>query len=111
MMGRKLLADMVKEERLRRNLSQNALAEQACVSLRTISDIECCKGNPRFDTLCALASYLNISIDLVIHGEQEADSTVRQIMAQLSQCSDASKHVALSTLNGLLSGLEDIQQN
>lgn len=111
MMGRRILADMVKEERLRRNLSQNALAEQARVSLRTISDIECCKGNPRFDTLCSLASYLNLSLDMVIYGEQESDSTVRQIVAQLNQCSDASKHIALSTLNVFLSGLEDIQQD
>lgn len=40
MMEKKLLGDFVKEERLRRNLSQNALAENVHVSLRTISDIE-----------------------------------------------------------------------
>ena len=40
MMVKKLLGDLVKEERLRRNLSQNALAENVHVSLRTISDIE-----------------------------------------------------------------------
>ena len=35
-----MIGDLVKEERLRRNLSQNALAENVHVSLRTISDIE-----------------------------------------------------------------------
>lgn len=40
MMAKKLLGDAVKKERLRRNLSQNALAEMVHVSLRTISDIE-----------------------------------------------------------------------
>lgn len=34
MMVKKLLGDVVKEERLRRKLSQNTLAEQANVSLR-----------------------------------------------------------------------------
>ena len=44
MMAKKLLGDAVKEERLRRNLSQNALAEMVHVSLRTISDIEIAEG-------------------------------------------------------------------
>ena len=47
-MVKKLLGDAVREERLRRNLSQNSLAEQAKISLRTVSDIENYVGN----TLC-----------------------------------------------------------
>ena len=39
-MVNKRLGDVVKQERLKLNLSQNALAEQAKVSLRTVSDIE-----------------------------------------------------------------------
>lgn len=39
-MVKKLLGDAVREERLRRNLSQNSLAEQAKISLRTVSDIK-----------------------------------------------------------------------
>jgi len=35
-MVKKLLGDAVREERLRRNLSQNSLAEQAKISLRTL---------------------------------------------------------------------------
>lgn len=48
MMVKKLLGDLVKEERLRRNLSQNALAENVHVSLRTISDIENYNANGTF---------------------------------------------------------------
>ncbi|MGN0423248.1 MAG: helix-turn-helix domain-containing protein [Lachnospiraceae bacterium] len=66
MIANKLLGDAVKEERLRRNLSQNKLAEYAQTSLRTISDIETGKANPRLDTLVPLANYLNISIDSII---------------------------------------------
>ena len=47
-MVKKLLGDAVREERLRRNLSQNSLAEQAKISLRTVSDIENYIGNPQF---------------------------------------------------------------
>lgn len=49
-MVNKRLGDVVKQERLKLNLSQNALAEQAKVSLRTVSDIETYNGNPRLDT-------------------------------------------------------------
>ncbi len=45
-MVNKRLGDVVKQERLKLNLSQNALAEQAKVSLRTVSDIETYNGNP-----------------------------------------------------------------
>ena len=54
-MVKKLLGDAVREERLRRNLSQNSLAEQAKISLRTVSDIENYIGNPQLETLYAFA--------------------------------------------------------
>lgn len=77
MMAKKLLGDAVKEERQRRNLSQNALAELVHVSLRTISDIENYNGNPRFENLCLLASFLNLSIDAIIYNKSEpVDSTM-----------------------------------
>ena len=65
-MYRQRLGDAVREARMNLELSQNTLAERSHVSLRTISDIETYKANPRFDSLCSLASYLNISIDAVI---------------------------------------------
>lgn len=105
-MVRKLLGDTVKEERTRRKLSQNTLAEKAHVSLRTISDIENYRGNPQFETLCALISYLNISIDSIIYDkDHDKDSSISQIMIELEQCSADERRVALSTLHGLLSGL------
>ena len=54
-MVKKLLGDAVREERLRRNLSQNSLAEQAKISLRTVSDIENYIGNPQLETLYAFS--------------------------------------------------------
>ncbi len=62
MMAKKLLGDAVKEERLRRNLSQNALAEMVHVSLRTISDIENYNGNPRFENLYFLKYIFTVSV-------------------------------------------------
>ena len=98
-MVNKRLGDVVKQERLKLNLSQNALAEQAKVSLRTVSDIETYNGNPRLDTLYALANYLHISIDAVFSDKKSnMDSTMQQIIAELNSCPEEQKQLALSTL-------------
>ena len=106
-MVNKRLGDVVKQERLKLNLSQNALAEQAKVSLRTVSDIETYNGNPRLDTLYALANYLHISIDAVFSDKKSnMDSTMQQIIAELNSCPEEQKQLALSTLRGLLDGFK-----
>lgn len=107
MMVKKLLGDTVKEERLRRNLSQIKLAENAQVSLRTVSDIETYRANPQLDTLIPLVKYLNISLDAIIHNDEAPlDTTMRQIMIELNKCSEEEKLIALSTLKGYLSGIQ-----
>jgi transcriptional regulator with XRE-family HTH domain len=105
-MVKKLLGDAVREERLRRNLSQNSLAEQAKISLRTVSDIENYIGNPQLETLYALATYLHISI--FSNQKTNPDSTMQQIMAELNSCPEEQKQLALSTLRGLLDGFKNL---
>ena len=108
-MVNKRLGDVVKQERLKLNLSQNALAEQAKVSLRTVSDIETYNGNPRLDTLYALANYLHISIDAVFSDKKSnMDSTMQQIIAELNSCPEEQKQLDLSTLRGLLDGFKNL---
>lgn len=101
------LGDAVKEARTRRDLSQNTLAERTHVSLRTISDIENYRANPRLDSLCSLASYLNISVDAVIKDRKEnnGSSTMQQILEELDTCSEEEQEIVLQTLRGLLKGL------
>lgn len=95
--------------RLRRNLSQNSLAEQAKISLRTVSDIENYIGNPQLETLYALATYLHISIDAIFSNQKtNPDSTMQQIMAELNSCPEEQKQLALSTLRGLLDGFKNL---
>ena len=85
-MVKKLLGDAVREERLRRNLSQNSLA-----------------------TLYALANYLHISIDAVFSDKKSnMDSTMQQIIAELNSCPEEQKQLALSTLRGLLDGFKNL---
>lgn len=105
---KKILGDIVKEERICRNLSQNALAEQAHISLRTVSDIENYRGNPQFETLCALASFLGISLDAIIYGKDpSADTSMSQIIIELSQCSEESRKLILAAVRGMISSLNE----
>ena len=88
-MYRQRLGDAVREARMNLELSQNTLAERSHVSLRTISDIETYKANPRFDSLCSLASYLK----------------------ELESCSEEEQVIVLQTLRGLLKGLHTRTEN
>ena len=107
------LGDAVKEARTRRDLSQNTLAERTHVSLRTISDIENYRANPRLDSLCSLASYLNISIDAVIKDRKNnsGSTTMQQILVELESCSEEEQVIVLQTLRGLLKGLHTRTEN
>ena len=107
------LGDAVKEARTRRDLSQNTLVERTHVSLRTISDIENYRANPRLDSLCSLASYLNISVDAVIKDRKEnnGSSTMQQILEELDTCSEEEQEIVLQTLRGLLKGLHTRTEN
>lgn len=45
---------------------------------------------------------------IIYNSDPSVDSTMRQIMVVLSECSEKSKRLALSTLRGLLSGIQEI---
>ena len=109
-MFKKQLGDLVKNERVRRGLSQNTLAEYAQVSLRTISDIETYKGNPTLETVYSLVKYLNISLDSIFLSElNKSDEMVTQLIMELRDCTDEQCVLVLSTLRGLISGFREIE--
>lgn len=108
---KKRLGYMVKNEREHLRLSQSALAEQAGVSIRTISDIETCNGNPELATLIPLAQYLKISLDAIIHeAPLKTDHTTYQILEELQNCSEEDRLIALRTLRELLAALKEKDQ-
>lgn len=110
-MYRKILSDMVKDERSHRNLSQEDLAEKAKISLRTVSDIENGKGNPRLDTLVALVTYLDLSFDAILKHEDVNDvAYLNQATKELKKFPKQYRQTAIKTLQGLLNGLPENNQ-
>lgn len=70
----KMIATIVKENRLRANYTQQELSDKTNISLRSIQRIE--KGDvlPRMHTLKVLADALNFSLDLLTATPHVADS-------------------------------------
>lgn len=65
-MNKETIANNVKQKRIRKGLSQEALAEKAGLNLRTLQRIEKGENIPRGDTLQRLAKVLDTSPDELI---------------------------------------------
>ena len=61
-----LFASALRSARLKRGLTQRALAERLNMNVRTIIEIERCRSSPKFETVILLAQELNISLDAVV---------------------------------------------
>lgn len=59
---------MVRDTRLRRNLSQLQVAEQAGVQRYQVANLELGKGNPSLKTLAAIAGALDFDLTLAARG-------------------------------------------
>ncbi len=75
------LAQRVKEIRMRKGLSQEALAEDSGLSLRTIQRIENNETIPRGDTLQRLANALNTSPDEILDWKIKEDKKYLGLMS------------------------------
>ena len=54
-------ASAMRSARIKRGLTQRALAERLNMSVRTIIEIERCRSSPKFETVMLLARELNVS--------------------------------------------------
>src|SRR5699024_3034716 len=61
-----MIAEKIKQVRIQKGYSQEKLAENASLNLRTIQRVENGKSKPRGDTLVRIAEALNVTIDEII---------------------------------------------
>lgn len=73
------LSEKVKEIRLKKGISQELLAEESGLSLRTIQRIESGQTEPRGDTLKRIASSLQATPDDLIGWTQKEDKVFCQL--------------------------------
>lgn len=69
-------ASAMRSARIKRGLTQRALAERLNMSVRTIIEIERCRSSPKFETVMLLARELNVSLDAIVF------RTYPQVMSQ-----------------------------
>lgn len=103
----KALGDLVKAERIKLGFTQSELAHEMGLSLRTVGDIENYEGNPRFDTLCRVVAYLNLSGDSIFcpNAKKKDNALVTMIRQELSCFTEDDLNVAIKVLEGLREGL------
>lgn len=81
------LADAVREARTKLGLSQEQLAEILAFDSRTILNIENGRGNPKFENLCALIRYLNLTDNKIFYPDRkEPRPNHERLLALLDDC-------------------------
>ena len=83
------LAVAVREARRELGLSQEKLAEILDFDYRMILNIETGRGNPQFDNLCRLITYLKISLDKIFYSEMpEQLPGFQKLCVLMKDCTD-----------------------
>lgn len=92
-----LFAATLRAARIKRNLTQQGLADKLHMSVRTIIEIENCKSSPRFETVATLARELNISLDAVVFQDSKSDTLSKSVVDFFSNKSEdeIQKYIAL----------------
>lgn len=86
---KKALAKAVKDARTKQGLSQERLAEILNLDSRTILNIEAGRGNPKFEILVALITYLKIPTNNIFYPESDnPNQNFQKLLAVLYDCSD-----------------------
>ena len=83
-----VLAKAVKDARTKRGLSQEKLAEILNLDSRTILNIEAGRGNPKFEILVALITYLKIPTESIFYPEADNPNQNLQSNRQIIMRSD-----------------------
>jgi transcriptional regulator with XRE-family HTH domain len=82
---KKILGKNIKFLRFRRRLSQTDLAEEACISVTFLSNIERGNNFPQAKTLCNLAYALRVEVWELFRGEGASDKQEKSIVDRISE--------------------------
>lgn len=97
------LADEVREARKELGLSQERLAEILSDDSRTILNIEAGRGNPKFETLYSLITYLKIPANKIFDSEYKDDTPNRQkLLSLLKDCTEQEAEFLIPVIRCLL---------
>lgn len=75
-----LFASALRSARIKRGLTQRALAERLNMSVRTIIEIERCRSSPKFETVMLLARELNVSLDAIVFQNMSTSNVSKSVI-------------------------------
>lgn len=91
-----LLGRRIRKFREQSGLTIADLAALAGIASTTLADIERGKGNPRFDTLCALSEGLGLSVTLLVQQDEGImrdifTESAKELLRHFSELSDSER--------------------
>ena len=102
------LAAAVREARNELGLSQEKLAEILNLDQRTILNIEAGRGNPKFEKLYPLVTYLKIPADKIFYPDSNAEMpNLQKLYTLMSDCTDQEASAILPMVRYLISLLRN----
>ena len=97
------LAIAVREARTELGLSQEKLAEILNLDQRTILNIEAGRGNPKFEKLYPLITYLKIPADKIFYPDSRSQSpSLQKLLTLLNDCTEQDANGLLPMVRYLL---------
>ena len=100
------LGDAVKKARGELGLTQNQVADQIDVDVRTVMNIENYKGNPKMEILFPLIRALKIDSREIFHPEIRLDNpAVSKLNLLIEQCSEDEAAALIPIIESILSAL------
>jgi len=102
------LGDAVKRARGKLGLTQNEVAENADVDVRTVLNIENYKGNPKMEVLYPLVRTLRIDAREIFYPEIHRDSPeLRRLRLLIEECTEEEAAAIIPVLESVLAALRD----
>ena len=98
----KFLGSRIRTARKKCNLTQQKLADQTGLAIKTVQDIEKGKKNPTYETLSRLIDRLGISADALFPSETPlGNKELQNLIRKFQSCSPENQKILLNTLDFL----------
>lgn len=101
--AKQTLANAIREARTEIGLSQERLAENLGLDTRTILNIEAGRGNPKFEVLYPLITYLKIPADAIFYPDSKNEQpNLQKLLATLKNCTEQEADALLPMVRYIL---------
>ena len=106
------LGKRIRAARKECKLTQQELADQAGLAVKTVQDIEKGRKNPTYETLCLLIDRLGISPNILFPSKSSVDKdSLHHFLGKLQSCNKQNQKMVLNSLNFLVEQVLEIQNN